>query len=154
MITKKELLEKIKGIEASGLRYFPVQDLLEWAESLPDDEPTTIPFRLPVPDGYEVVTRDGRKVEQLIFFDAIGHCIAGVVEGELEDWDIAGNYFDPPSEGKNDLFLRPIEKKAWVVEGKDHVGVFFQVLCSSLKDAKNWAGPDTIIYEATLKPVK
>lgn len=55
MITKKELLEKIY---ADGSLAECWNNLKQWAESLPDDQPATIPFQWPVPDGYEVVTRE------------------------------------------------------------------------------------------------
>lgn len=126
-------------------------DMRDKIFSLPDYEPTLIQFRYPVPYGYEVVTRDGRKVRQLRKFDAVGHCLAGVVDNELEEWDITGNYFDPPSESVSDLFLRLIEKKVWLVEWG--YGKYSVIKDANELEALKCSIDYKTIYEAILKPI-
>jgi hypothetical protein len=128
------------------------------------DEPTRLPFRNPVPNGMEVVTRDGRKVEQLTEFKGLidpysNYPYIGVVNGMAMMWNLNGMEKDAEPSSL-DLFLRPIERKVWVVEYEWHEGLLTMGHFNFLEDAKDSIEKDkehlksATIYEATLKPVK
>lgn len=126
-------------------------DLIEIVRKM--DTPDLLPFQWPVPDGMEVVTRDGIKVEQLRRFEAENEDfpILGVLGGVIEGWTIDGLYAPDASNnsGSFDLFLRPIERKVWVVEWPKNK--------FSAQDSPPIGGDAhgaVMIYEATLKPVK
>lgn len=151
---KNKIIELIDALreELAPNAYIKISNAVQ---SFSDDKPELLPFEYPVKEGYEVVTRDGRKAEQLTRFDGVSgnSPLCGVIDKVIEFWTENGKFLSSGEKSNADLFLRRVEKKVWVVEGKDHAGDFFQSICSSLKDAKNWACTDEIIYEATLKPV-
>ena len=63
-----------------------------------------------------VVTRDGRKVEQLHFFKRdteTKHPIYGILDGNVEHWNNGGN-FCIGTKSDYDLFLLPEVKECWV----------------------------------------
>lgn len=121
MISKKELLEKMAEFANTNQGASGAWNSLSfWLSQLPDDQPDLLPFEYPVKEGYEVVTRDGRKVEQLTRFDAKEEDfpLIGVLGGLVESWTFDGLYSPNASNynGSSDLFLRRKEKKVWVVE--------------------------------------
>lgn len=60
--------------------------------------------------GEPVITKEGKEVTQLTYFDTIErHCLYGVVDGEVYSWNIDGKIFIDP-----DLFMAPKIKKRWV----------------------------------------
>lgn len=160
---KKQILDRMDEI---GVNFRPTpdnwQELREFIQSLPDEqpaEPARLDFQFPVPPGMEVVTRDGRKVEQLTEFKGVTYPYAGVIVGEeiIRSWPIDGRYSDE-KEVKHDLdlFLRPIERKVWVVEGNDDYGNSHTTMCSSKDALDNYVQgmqTEVSIYEATLKPI-
>lgn len=61
---------------------------------------------------YDVVTRDGKKIEQLHKFNMdCSYSICGVINGNnyVAEWHKNGNYWDDGDENENDLFLIPKE---------------------------------------------
>ena len=61
-----------------------------------------------------VVTRDGRKVEQLHkFYIDESYPLYGVIGKDLKTWGIKGNYTDN-TDSNTDLFLLPEVKECWV----------------------------------------
>lgn len=141
---KNKLIELVDGLreELTPNAYIKISNAVR---SLPDDQPDLLPFQWPVKEGYEVVTRDGRKVQVYEFKGALKPII-GLVEGngEVDTWPYDGKFAE--YESFSDLFLRRVEKKVWVVDynnGKYEVyenrpteGVF-----------------GSTHYEVTLKPV-
>jgi len=102
-MTKQELKEWMVSMP-----YFTKQQILEKIDQLSEPEPDTIPFEWPLPDGYEVVTRDGRKVTQLVKFDCTKKAlIGGVLDGDLFTWYENGSY-NNSGESIVDLSLRKI----------------------------------------------
>lgn len=159
MISKKELLERIdeyseKTNEFDGIRWHEKKymtqkgaaALKQWIESLPDDQPDLLPFQWPVKEGYEVVTRDGRKVVKIDFWDMLDMPVLFAVEEYSEPFTALPDGRTCLSRQSDiDLFLRRVEKKVWVVEW--HNGAW------SVSDKKPYPNPKANIYEATLKPV-
>lgn len=155
MITKKELLQKINEIELKDISFANAWvELRSFINSIPNDEPTMHPFEWPVPDGYEVVTRDGRKVEQLHKFSGVKFPVIGVMDGRLESWKDNGSY-NGLEDNASDLFLRPIEKKVWVVNYTNSIGVKINVVCNTIRKANEIKANhfNATIYEAILKEV-
>jgi hypothetical protein len=117
------------------------------------EQPDSLPFEFPVKEGYEVVTRDGRKVEQLVMMDGITDPLLGVIDGVLHRWDKSGSMGN--IHVGNDLFLRRKEKKVWVVEWPDGPAgpTGYQIFWKFEFDRKYVENlkPNAIIYEATLK---
>lgn len=80
-----------------------------------------------------VVTRDGRKVEGIHYFDGLNpkrHPIYGIIDDEINNWNDGGAFLKD-CETNFDLFLLPEVKKVWVnvyegdygeivVGGKEH----------------------------------
>jgi hypothetical protein len=59
------------------------------------EQPETKPFQYPALEGYEIVTRDGRKVEQLVRFEGGIRRYAGLIEkGDIETWWEDGSFVD------------------------------------------------------------
>ncbi|UXO94108.1 hypothetical protein Pan5_66 [Pseudanabaena phage Pan5] len=149
MISKKELLQKANELTNNNLLLHESwNDLMQFIHSLPDDKPDLLPFQWPIPDGMDVVTRDGREVEQLKHFDFEGGRIIGVAGDTM----VTSNKYGINTFGSthSDLFLRWKEKKVWVVEYDDEIGV---ASYDSLEAAIANTAKGTPIYEATLKPV-
>lgn len=116
-MTKSELkqwAEESKVIAGTNFR----NELLSKIDQLDEPEPETIPFTWPIPAGYEPVTRDGRKVEQLVRFEGISKDVEvfrGVVDNGILSWYANGGYLFE-EEDKADLFLRktaPEMVEAW-----------------------------------------
>lgn len=91
-----------------------LKTVFEKVDQLDEPEPETIPFTWPIPPGYEPVTRDGRKVEQLVRFEVeFIHPIVGVIAGNDSPlfWGEDGHNVhvdkDPISNNES-LFLRKI----------------------------------------------
>lgn len=175
MISKKELLEKIKEVTSTVTyntligqntvlnKYIDsegIDELTNWINSLPDDQPDLLPFEWPVPEGMEVVTRDGRKVEQLVMMDGITDPLLGVIDGVLHRWNKSGSMGN--IHVGNDLFLRRKDRKVWVVEWPDGYMEYYPTMDHA--DHRIWSrnlpestdrkhGGEPKKYEATLKPV-
>lgn len=134
------------------------------------DEPALLPFQWPIPDGMDVVTRDGRKVGQLVKMESGQsdktkveeqlRSLVGVLDGQIHTWFSHGNcarcYDGTQHSYESDLFLRRKEKKVWVVEwsdaeGNEHSQIFNEI--NQAFNAKKTLNLDTPIYEAALKPV-
>lgn len=149
MISKKELLEKIAEAKfLYGVAQSRAFDTLaDWALSLPDDQPDLLPFQWPIPEGMEVVTRDGRKVEQLTNFEAKEEDfpLIGVLGDRIEGWTLDGLYSAGTVDVRNDLFLRRVEKKVWVVDYNNGKYEVFEN-----RPTEGVFG--STHYEATLKP--
>lgn len=109
------------------------------------EQPETMPFQYPVLEGYEIFTRDGRKVEQLVMMDGITDPLLGVIDGVLHRWDKSGSMGN--IHVGNDLFLRRVEKKVWVVEFE---GTWSEIYSNYPADKID---PHNKIYEATLKQI-
>jgi len=84
-----------------------IQALIEQIHTPKD--PETIPFTWPVPHGYEVYTRDGRKVTQLVKFDVKGQELCGVFDDDVvARWSINGSYYSDNRDHNLNLSLRKI----------------------------------------------
>jgi hypothetical protein len=79
--------------------------------------------------GEPVITRDGRKVTQLVKFDSPEaiYPLVGVVDGDSKSWTINGKYSiingDTPMGA--DLFMKPKENAIWVNIYKDEYGKLY-----------------------------
>lgn len=153
MISKKELLEKMaefanKNQGASGAW----NSLSFWLSKLPDDQPDLLPFQWPIPDGMEAVSRDGRKVEQLVMMDGITDPLLGVIDGVLHRWNKSGSMGN--IHVGNDLFLRRKDRKVWVVEHKSE-NALMAMYSNQRSHINKWleSNPGAKLYEATLKQV-
>lgn len=96
----------------------------------------------------EAVTRDGRKVTQLTWFDVKKgeYCIAGVLQGEICTWTENGRFYDVDNatEHEQDIFA-PVEYEwQWLVknqfDGKFHTTKFFKTE-ESLKNSDRKFNP-------------
>jgi hypothetical protein len=60
-----------------------------------------------------VVTRDGRKVEQLTKFDVKQYALCGIVKDDqdITTWTLSGKFIDGSDEKSKDLFLLPEVKE-------------------------------------------
>ncbi|MBU7576473.1 MAG: hypothetical protein KAF40_00280 [Flavihumibacter sp.] len=146
---KQQILEKMKELAGnpntkSGDDW---NDLKDFIESLPDEKPqpkpTRFDFQFPIPNGFEAVTRDGRKVEQLKHFDFQGGRIIGVAGDNM----VTSNKYGINTLGStdSDLFLRPIEIKLWVVQWPNGE--------RSVSEENPRNIPTATIFEATLKQI-
>ena len=93
----------------------------------------------------EAVTRDGRKVTQLKWFECDGdYCCAGVVDGVLYVWTLDGKYY-LSSKDSRDIFA-PVEYEwQWLVktdEGVFETTIFHksyeELVASGWIDARRW----------------
>lgn len=89
----------------------------------------------------EAVTRDGRKVTQLTWFECIGDTftVVGVIDGLLNIWTSNGRFLDENHKHEKDIFA-PVEYEwQWLVKHEDG---FFDVSshCKSEDDLKNIGG--------------
>jgi hypothetical protein len=72
--------------------------------------------------GAKVVTRDGREVLELTKFENLGELpLVGVVDGDLETWNIKGQYSET-GPCNMDLFLESKVQSVWVNVYKDANG--------------------------------
>lgn len=132
-------------------------------ESLPDDQPDLLPFQWPIKEGYEVVTRDGRKVVKIDFWDLLDMPVLFAVEEYSEPFTALPDGRTCLSrQSEYDLFLRRKEKKVWVVEWPDGYLEYYPTMDHA--DRRIWSrnlpestdrkhGGEPKKYEATLKPV-
>lgn len=63
--------------------------------------------------GEPVITHDGRKVEQLFYFDKATenpHKLCAVIDGIMYGYDDGGEFFDKKT-SKHDLFMAAVTKK-------------------------------------------
>lgn len=159
MISKKELytildkrteylMMESDDPKERSIRLTEIKTFRDQINSLPDDQPDLLPFQWPIPDGMEVVTRDGRKVVKIDFWEMLDMPVLFAVDEYSE-------VFEALPDGKVclsrqsdlDLFLRRKEKKVWVVEWPEG-GIDVH------KEFPAGSYPSEIsIYEATLKPV-
>lgn len=151
---KNKLIELVDGLreELTPNAYIKISNAVH---SLPDDQPDVLPFQWPIPDGMEVVTRDGRKVEQLVMFKNVDYKtyypFMGVCDKKIVSWDKDGT---KQGASEYDLFLRRKEKKVWVVASKYDILNIAGIYASKDECIKLIGGSiDFEIYEATLKPV-
>lgn len=148
---KNKLVELIDALreELAPNAYIKISNAVQ---SFSDDKQELLPFEYPVKEGYEVVTGDERKVEQLHKFEVEADFpVVGVLDGKIESWTNDGRYSATGINVIQDLFLRRVEKKVWVVEW--NCGTFSLELnynrAMSMKTDKVFK----CLYEATLKPV-
>jgi hypothetical protein len=133
-ITKTEFIEWVRRNVSYGILY---EAIINKAKQLPEDgeitgekgEPELLPFEWPVPDGMEVVTRDGRDVTQLVKFECSTiFPFWGVLDNEVDSWQIdGGTEYD--EESTNDLFLRPAPPEMvtlWMLLYPNGNGSFFK----------------------------
>lgn len=123
-MTKEQLKQWVEKQRSSGvLKSAIIDDLLSKIDQLDSPEPETIPFTWLIPPGYEPVTRDGRKVGQLVRFEVeFIHPIVGVIAGNDRPsfWGEDGHnvHVDKvPMPNDESLFLRktaPEMVEAWV----------------------------------------
>lgn len=67
--------------------------------------------------GKPVVTRDGRKITQLVeILSDIAYPIVGLIKGEIQisTWTSDGVYEKRNSSSNNDLFMESIKKDGWI----------------------------------------
>lgn len=154
---KEQIVEKMKelGGDTRSTWYKSWDNLKQFILSLPDsqpDEPTHLPFQSPIPNGFEVVTRDGREVGQLVSYS--GNGFAGIINGfdGVYTWREDGRDFGQDIR-EFDLFLRRKEKKVWVVEHSS--GMLSAMPYEERERVDKWleGTPKAKLYEATLKPV-
>lgn len=156
MISKKELLQKVRELSGVYLSAAATLDaLIEWVNSLPDDQPDLLPFQWPIPDGMEVCYYNERKF-YYVLTDVVYHPNASKEYCDVSGIDDLGHLHLYHS---NDLFLRRKEKKVWVVEWKAHNGISGKNYFDTINEAQELCKRDeryhssATIYEATLKPV-
>lgn len=159
MISKKELLQKANELTNNNLLLHESwNDLMQFIHSLPDDQPDLLPFQYPVPDGYEVVTRDGRKV-QVHKFEGATRPIVGIVVGNTatDNWYEKG-MFRHDKETNSDLFLRLKEKSH---DDKIFISIMEDFFNKSYNHSERGIGENPLpeafqrlkTYFTTLKPV-
>jgi len=99
-----------------------------------------------------VITRDGRKVEQLHFFERKGaekHPIYGIINDDIEYWHINGNYLKTAA-SNSDLFLLPEVKECWVNVFHEK-GRFNLTHGYDSKDKAKYAARDVPTYIKTIR---
>lgn len=156
MITKNELLKKTsEAIRKTGNVTDAWPFIYKWAESMKNEEEKTerINFKFPIPEGYEAVTRDGRKVLNPTCFEGLLQPIIALIEGSdgVDSWNIEGSFLTS-KESDADLFLRKKGKKEYIVEYASGHRSLYDLSLDKLKFWKE-ANPSGKIYEATLKDI-
>jgi hypothetical protein len=69
--------------------------------------------------GEPVITRDGKEVTQLVYFESIDdYRVYGVVDKRVKLWAIGGEFWKG-GEGPLDLFMKPKENAIWLNVYKD-----------------------------------
>lgn len=91
--------------------------------------------------GDPVVTRDGRKIIEIIKFNSdINHPIFALVENRINaEWrTLEGKYWDN-QESESDLFMIPIKKTYWINIYKNEYGIrlYHDTFFNSKEDAIN-----------------
>jgi len=96
-----------------------------------------------------VVTRDGRKVEQLVEFKPQNDKLPvyGLLDGEIESWSIDGVFRLNRIESNCDLFLLPEVKECWlnIYVWKSN-GEFAVVVNNSQEEANTQKGNGIDLY--------
>ena len=92
--------------------------------------------------GAEVITRDGKAVYNLTYFENIksGHpCFCAGVDNEIETFYLNGSYYEDPSDHyNNDLFMAPVKYVRWV-NVNPHVSFGWE----TEKEALRYRGPES-----------
>ena len=94
-------------------------------------------------DGADVITRDGREVYQLTWFDCANkHCVHGVIDNWIFTWTIEGKFMGNGDEHDKDLFMSPAVHHRWVPQYGDE----FTVGYDSIESAKQ-KHPDAVGFK-------
>lgn len=149
---KNKLIELIDGLreELSPNAYIKIANAIQ---SLPDDQPDLLPFEWPVKEGFEVVTRDGRKVVKIEFWKMLDMPVLFAVEEYSEPFTALPDGRTCLSrESECDLFLRRVEKKVLVVEHASE-NALMAMYSHQRSHIDKWleSNPGAKLYEATLK---
>ena len=149
---KNKLIELIDGLreELTPNAYIKISNAVR---SLPDDQPYLLPFQWPIPEGYEVVTRDGRKVVKIDFWEMLDMPVLFAVEEYSEPFTALPDGRTCLSrQSECDLFLRRVEKKVWVV---DYNGVldFYEDKKDAIDHNQTVYDGDAKVYQILVKPV-
>lgn len=76
--------------------------------------------------GMPVITRDGREVTQLKFFEDVNlNLIVGVVSRNIWSWNIHGKLDSLRGDSDKDLFMAEEKKTIWINIWKNKVGYIF-----------------------------
>ena len=92
--------------------------------------------------GEPVITREGRKVSELHYFETCddpGECVVTIIDGEMLLYYKDGNYFDDKTT-EDDLFMAPrkVTKWAQIVKIKADVAISLnRTLFDSKEEARN-----------------
>jgi len=133
-MNKQQLIEWVENNSKSLMSVGLFTQLHRIVSQLSEPEPETIPFEWPVPEGYEVFTRDGRKVTQLVKFDCTKKAlIGGVLDGDLFTWYENGVY-NNSGESIIHIFLRKIAPEM-VTVWLNYYGPSFTSVYDSEEDA-------------------
>lgn len=91
--------------------------------------------------GEPVITRDGRKIEQLTYFDNISSCYKfyGTLEGDVYAWTFEGKKWDFEYDNDDILDLFHPEPEMWVNAYKEGDSIYFSSVYKSQKDAEDGA---------------
>jgi len=69
-------------------------------------------------DDVDIVTRDGRKVYDLTYFETEDpYCLVGILDGRIDTWTREGFYLDY-DEYDQDIFFKEEKKEGWLVVPK------------------------------------
>ena len=87
-------------------------------------------------DGADVITRDGKEVYQLTWFDCANkHCVHGVIDDWIFSWTVEGKIVTDTDEPHDkDLFMAPSIQERWAVRSGNRV---VPTLFASMEDAKD-----------------
>jgi len=143
-MTKAELKEWVNQTKHGD--NIPAHLLLSKIDQLDlTPEPEIIPFQWPYDEKqYEVVTRDGRKVMQLVKFEASDtYILHGVIDKCINGWREDGNINKGNFDHHLDLFLRKLQPEmveAWVNYYPENLYYVY----TSIKQADELAAEDRI----------
>lgn len=94
--------------------------------------------------GEPVVTRDGREVTEIHFFETCtkGYAVIAIIEGDKFGFTNNGYYLDNSTKHRLDLFMKPKVVECWFnVYGNDNAIRISNVCHSSEEKAKAKAEP-------------
>jgi len=98
------------------------------------------PFNLEAAlNGAKVVTRDGREVSQLVWFDCANkHCLQGVIGDWLFSWTFEGKFMgDEIEDHDKDLFMATTKHEGWInLYGCGEAGVIYDTLEEAVGQAE------------------
>jgi hypothetical protein len=108
--------------------------------------------------GEPVITRDGREVEELTYFESKKgpYKLCGTLNGLLESWTIDGFFQECKSESNDDLFHPEPEMWVNVYDRKNGLSQY-GLLCGEIHRSKDEAEKnivDRYVYIGTYKLVK